>query len=1029
MSQRIIDEHIYTIAPHASFLDCLVENILNGPLLSDWPRSNPFWLADVTIILPTQRARLALSSAFASALGGGATLPDIRTLDGDEGDAKYFDVSDNPPFPKAIGTIERQFHLGNLIEAWIDTQIKNGDLAAANLRANPARVLSLAASLGDLIDEIEIEGIDPNALRTPPATGLNPTLKSDLPENFQNNLNFLEIALSYWPQRLAELNLVDASRLRNMRIDRHIGQLGERYGDAPVIAAGSTGSVPSTARLLKAIAALPRGSVVLPGFDLSLSAQNHQDLADISNAPHGHPQYGLSQLLSVLGGSPAHVKELAPTPAHQRSQIIHRALALAKDTANWQKQRAIFSADDIGKSIKDIGILIGKNEREQALAVAMAARDALANGKSVGIISPDRNFGRRVSVDLKRFGIVVDDSAGTPLYHSPTGRIVRQILTTALSQFSAVDLMSLLRDRHIDFGQGELEVSKTADLLEFALLRGQRLGPGLAALTRALDDNLAKKLDHPVVSLSQDEGKKIALLIKNLDLAFAPLLTLLQNNSFSARQLAQSLEVVLCALIPSIKLKQDILPGAIQLGEWADELMRAKQTGPTLRSSDAQAVLQGLMEGYAVRAQVQAQDNIAIWGRLEARMQRADLIILCSLNEGTWPEVADPGPWLSRGMRLTAGLQPPERQQGLAVHDFEMALGHPHVLLSYSERVGTSPALPSRLVERLVGFIGKQNCAPMLARGEYWVDLARHMDRTGAPKLALRPAPNPAAELRPRSLSITEVETLIRSPFDLYAKYVLNLKPISPLGEDLSARERGTLIHEVFAQFVQRNLDPMAPDAHDAMMDIAQEVFAQLETMPERRDIWLRRFSKSANGFLDFERARQGDVSQRFAEQKLLWEFPLASTSFTLRGTADRIDLHHDGKVEILDFKTGGIPDPKQMRNFVAPQLLVEAAMVKASGFENQPSASTQAVSYIKIGADPAAFTISDFALPTGLDIEQATDQMMRNLYGRIEAFLLTDRLAMTARIMPNAKQSYAGPYDHLARTSEWSDIDGGEED
>lgn len=1029
MSQRIIRENIYTIAPHAPFLDCLVENILNGPLLADWPRSNPFWLADVTIILPTQRSRLALSSAFAKALGGGATLPDIRTLDGDEGDAKYFDVSDSPNLPKAIGVIERQFHLGNLIEAWIEKQIKNGDLAAANLRANPARVLSLAASLGDLIDEIEIEGIAPNSLRAAPPTGLNPSLKSDLSENFQNNLHFLEIALSYWPQRLAELNLVDASRLRNMRIVRHINQLSEQYGDRPVIVAGSTGSVPSTARLLKAIAGLPKGAIVLPGFNKNLSGQNHLDLAEISNAPHGHPQYGLSHLLPVLGVLPTQVTELAPKPTHQRGQILHHALALAKDTANWQRQRAHYSTKDILAGTKNVGVIVGKNEREQALAIALAARDALANGKSVGIISPDRNFGRRVSVDLKRFGIVVDDSAGTPLYHSPTGRLIRQILTTALSQFSAVDLMSLLRDQYISFGQEQIQFAKTADLLEFALLRGQRVSPGLDALKRVLDDNLAKKLDHPIVSLSPDEGQEIALLIKNLNSAFAPLFTLLESNNFSARDLAQSLGTVLHALVPSIKSNDDILPGATPLREWIDELLRTKQRGPTLKASDAQAVLPGLMDGYSVRAQVQAQDNISIWGRLEARMQKADLIILCSLNEGIWPEVADPGPWLSRGMRLNAGLQPPERQQGLAAHDFEMAMGHPNVLLSYSERVGTSPALPSRLVERLFGFIGRQNCPPMRTRGDHWVNLARRMDKTKEQIPAARPVPNPVAGLRPRSLSVTEVETLIRSPFDLYAKYVLNLKPINPLGEDLSARERGTLIHEVFARFVQRDLDPTAADAHNTMMDIAQEVFAQLETMPERRDIWLRRFAKSAHGFLEFERTRQDTITKRYAEQKLLWAFPIDGTKFTLRGAADRIDLRHDGKVEILDFKTGGIPDPKQMRNFMAPQLLVEAAMVKASGYENQKSASTHTVSYIKIGADPVAFTPTDFSLPTGSDIDESIDQMMRNLYGRIDAFLLSDRLAMAARIMPNTNQSYAGPYDHLARTSEWSELDMGDED
>ena len=1021
MSMGKTSKNIYTIGPHAPFIDTLVQGILQGPLLGDWSRNSPFWLADVTIILPTQRARLALSSAFATALGGATILPDIRTLEGGEGDKRFFQFQHRDVFPKTISRIERQFLLCKLVSAWMKQQEGKSGVEIKNLHTTPARILSLAASLGDLIDEIKIEGIHPNALRALPTSKLDPTSKGDLAENFLRNLDFLEIALSYWPKELAQLGLIDQVDLQNLRIDRQIQNLAATYGSRPIIAAGSTGSVPSTARLLKAITELQRGCLVLPGVNISLSQQAHQDLLEDSNAPHGHSQYGLAQLLRRLNKTPAEIIDIAPPPTNNRPNMVRHALALAKDTANWGPVRGKYTFKDIEDATKTIGILIGRNEREQALAIALAARDSLAKNKSVGIISPDRNFSRRVAVELKRFDILVDDSAGTPLYHAPAGRLVRQILSVALSNFSGVNLMSLLRAQHVRFTYGQKEISSIADLLEFALLRGQRPQQGLAGLRNALDANLGKTLPYPSHNLTPDEGILIENLFEKIEKAFEPLLQLLAIKNFKAAKLALTLVETMRVLAPLLNTDKNYLSGANQLHDWVKELEGAHQGGPSLNASDTEAVLQTLMAPYSVRAPVSGRNDIFIWGRLEARMQSADLMILCSLNEGIWPEIADPGPWLSRGMRLNAGLAPPERQQGLAAHDFEMAIGHSDVMLAYSERVGTGPVLPSRLLERFCGFLGDEAAQRMEMRGSKWVRQARQLDASAAIKPASRPMPKPAAHLRPRALSITEIETLIRSPFDLYAKHILKLAPVNPLGEDISARERGNLIHEVFAQFVQENLDANAPDAHDKMMQIAERVFAQMETQPDRRDIWLRRLAKSAQGFLKFEQDRDKDIYQRYAEQDLLWVLQGEAQGFQIKGKADRIDMRHDGGLEILDYKTGSIPDKSEMVNFLAPQLLVEAAITKANGFSKTPPAPTHRLAYIKIGADPAAFTPKDFSLPNGLDINQTADRLMINIQSRISAFLLSDHLAMTARIMPKTNQRFSGPYDQLARTAEWS--------
>jgi ATP-dependent helicase/nuclease subunit B len=435
-------------------------------------------------------------------------------------------------------------------------------------------------------------------------------------------------------------------------------------------------------------------------------------------------------------------------------------------------------------------------------------------------------------------------------------------------------------------------------------------------------------------------------------------------------------------------------------------------------------VLFALMAGAEVRNAIPRRDDIAIWGQLEARLQNPDLMILAGLNEDVWPEAADPGPWLSRGMRLAIGLEPPERKQGLAAHDFEMALGNANTLIALSQRLGTSPSLPSRLVQRLEAFAGEDTAKALRARGAIWLQQARAIDAVVETRAAKRPAPRPAAKQRPRRLSITEIETLFRSPYDIYAKHVLRLRKLDPLGEEPGGRERGNLIHEVFARFVIDRHDFAAPDALAKLEAMAEEVFSGLDAIGERRDIWLRRFSVAAQGFLDFENERTPRLAARHAEIDGEWAFPLLG-GFKLIGRADRIDELSDGTLEIIDFKTGSIPEPKAMGNFDAPQLPLEAAMAKAGGFKVVAPAASSALTFIKIGLGPEAFLPFAFKPREDLDLMGAADEVSRRLQGHVAELLLKDALPMAANIRPDTKRRYRGDYEHLARTDEWAIAEG----
>ena len=972
---------IYSIAPHARFLPVLVDRILDGTLLNGWDPSGPFGLSDITIILPTRRARLTLAELFAERLGGAALLPDIRTFGGESEDEEPFlPPVDAPAIKPAATQLERRLVLSRLVRQFA--------ISAQGFASPPnaAEIFSLADSLATLIDDLIIEGGD--------LARLDPLMVGDLAENWQDVLSFLAPVLQNWPAILAGDGKVDGATARNERLRRQAATAPLVYADRPVIAAGSTGSIPATAELLKAIAALPRGILVLPGLDTTLTARQHEMLIDGAET-HGHPQYGLGRLLRALSAGIADVEELAGPAV--RTSIVRRAMAPADETTGWLSEHNAM-LDELDAALAGVSILAAPNLDSEARAIALAARQALVDGKSVGIVSRDQTLARRIAAELGRHGIEVDDPAGVPLFQSSAGRLARQALTLAVNQFAPIDVVALLRNAAVTIGLDRAEVRRQASRLDLKL-RGKRPKAGIDGL----------------IDIADEEMRAV---LRPLGAAVRPLADLMGQTAIDAPALAAALDTALTGLIGGAEL-----PGIVEFRGWARALATAPDGGAPFPPLILDSVLAALMAGEKAAPAERRRDDIHIWGELEARLMNPDLMILAGLNEDIWPPAADPGPWLSRGMRIAIGLAPPERQQGQAAHDFEMAIGNREVMLAYAVRIGTSPALASRFVQRFDAFIGEAEATALRGRGAVWAKQAQGLDYAGLPRPARRPEPKPAAADRPRELSITEVELLMRSPYDIYARKVLRLERRDPLGAQPDAKERGSMIHRVFERFVQEGMGFAAAGALQRLEAMAAEEFAGLDAIGERRDIWLRRFRRAAELFLDFERGRTGLVAARAAEIKGRWNFPFLQ-SFTLVGKADRIDQLTDGTLELIDYKTGGVPAAADMRDFDAPQLLLEAAMARAGIFPGIAPRNASALTYIKIGLGPAAFQVIPFSLRKGTTLMQAVDEIERRLQGHVSAFLLSDDLAMTARIRPRlitGRKMRPGDYDHLARTDEWT--------
>lgn len=422
------------------------------------------------------------------------------------------------------------------------------------------------------------------------------------------------------------------------------------------------------------------------------------------------------------------------------------------------------------------------------------------------------------------------------------------------------------------------------------------------------------------------------------------------------------------------------------------------------------------MASRVVRPRYGEHPRLSIWGPLEARLQQTDLLILGGLNEGTWPAEPAADPWLSRPMRRQFGLPSPERRIGLAAHDFAQALAAPRVVLTRSERVEGTPAVPSRWLARLDAVAPDHTMKEIKAQGAYWVGWAKALDAPEATRPCPPPRPCPPVAARPRRLSVTAIGTLMTNPYAVYARHILRLKCLDPIDADPGAAERGQVIHDALSAFI-RSCDTDPPDdALERLLRIGEQAFSGLDAWPEARAFWWPRFERIAQWFADGEAARRTDVTHSATEVEGVLALQAPQGRFLLTARADRIDRAADGGLQIIDYKTGGVPTDKQIVAGYAPQLPLEALIAEAGGFDGVAAAPVSGVAHWRLsGGSPAA----EIKPPKLADVATLVEQAGRGLAGLIARFDQADTPYL-ARLRPDFVLRF-DDYEHLARVLEWS--------
>ncbi len=959
--------NLFTIAAGADFAEGLAKGLIARV------GSDPLTLSRAIIYLPTRRAARGFGDAFARLLGGSALLPQFRALGDSEEDDLVFDaLSEGLDLPPAIDPIRRQLLLAPLVRRW-DERARGGTL-------NAAQSMALAESLAGVMDEIERQGVT--------LENLEAMAPANLAEHWQGVADFLRLIHTQWPKILAEEQRMNPSARLNAALDLTAGRLAKT--DGMVIAAGSTGSIPATARLIAAIARLPQGAVVLPGLDRELDTESWQELDP------GHPQFGLKQLLERIGVDRDAVADWdGGEPRPERALLLREALRPAPTTDAW-RALAEGATENIAAGLKGLSLIEADDPAEEALAIALALRHALESERRAALVTPDRSLVRRVAAELARWDVAIDDSAGRPLAHAAAGVFLLLLAEAADAEFAPVPLLALLK--HPFAGDDPATFRAQARSLDKHVLRGPRPDPGLAGITKAI---AAVK---PALTELAEWWNTIALLLAPLEQAFA-------------KREIRLTELILCHLTAADRLAGKSLWRGPD-GEAAAELFNAFQEAAIgldpVEPSSYPGLLHRLMMDISVRPEFGRSRAIAILGPLEARLQHFDLTILGGLNEGSWPDATPADPWFSRPMRQKLGLEQPERRIGLAAHDFAALASGPEILLTRARKKDGAPTIASRWLQRILQLLGG------LADGEeklsarltdrHYLPWARDLSDVAPEPRIYRPAPRPPVAARPRRLSVTEIETWLRDPYAIYAKHILKLRKLDGLDEEVGPLERGSAFHRALELFVGRHPGPLPDDALARLMDIASEVFAAIPAA--QRAIWRPRFFSAAQWFLENERARRAGIVSSHVEVAGRMTFNAPGGAFLLTGKADRIDILTGGGAAILDYKTGGLPDKKWMLEFLTPQLPLEGAMLAAGGFAGLPALTTEELIYLRLSGGARGGEEKRFGGDMSLEA-------VARLAARI-AWFDEEQTPYHSRVAPQSAKS-EGDYDHLARVREWA--------
>ncbi len=770
-------------------------------------------------------------------------------------------------------------------------------------------------------------------------------------EHWQVTSDFLGTFSKKWEKYLKEKNLV----LPETKAILGYKKLAEKWQETPPLTplwmAGIDGYSPALSGLMKVVDHLPQGAVFWSGILPATEA----------SCKKNHPNY-LYQKNCVLEG------ELN----EEENQGIRANLL-----SHMMSDEPFDKRDFDGVTFKGISLFQADSLEKEAEMIALLARENLEDlTKTTAIITPDPDLSHKVQQALARFNIRVDVAGGRPLSKTKQGQYAIDVLSLPpiMGHDKAPLILSILKNKLSVFSaKSSLQLQQIIPEFDLSLRGSSRVNLSLDCLT-------LKKLYQlslaPLVALKQQERASLNSWVQ----VHFSLLEEISPDFFQGE-----IGAAIKAHFLSLKEKSDHYPD-LDFQTYED-LVRMRFTSS--------------MERGAIN-----HPRLKLMNPIQGAYGHFDSVILGGLNEGVWPATPPLNPWLNLDMQLKLGLSDSQVLLGREAWLLVQNMRNSKIVMTYSKRRGSDPATPSRWVLRLKALeevLGEKQS--QLSLPPYYKKWQESLDAPVAPQQSKRPVPCPPLKERPRRLSISDIQRLFKDPYQIYAKKILSIYPLTDLDADIESSDYGTFVHALLERHI---LDEKS--VFDLLQKTSYEDVKQQFPLCDKSTFFLWRHSISQylpwlEGYLSSQ-LRKGSFpnSEIFVEKKMAFTSTLFDWPMEIVGTADRIDRLRDGSYEIIDYKTGYVPTKKDVKSFMAPQLALLGMLFE----KNSPGEKVSKLTYVGLGSQK----IVSFEAP----------ELIKDTMDYLTVILrkYQDEKAPYDISIINSLLDPFNDYTHLERTSEW---------
>ena len=936
-------------------------------------------MSEAIVYVPTRRLGKALQTEILRHYDGRAVLmPEIRTLGDGEEISERHSILQGTKIPLCVDGLHRKFWLSDAIMRFHKAQGENISLAIA---------LSSADDLGSLFDKVALFETNFDGFQALCQDG-------DFATHWQHTLTFLNAIYPVWCEHLESLGVLDVGVYKHTCLSSLNTYL--ESSKKTIFVVGATANYPVIERIMHTVAQHDKGMVFIAGYDCTLTAHQQDNIA----LDPTHPLYTLQSYINGVGSDNVETINITDT---KRSEVFKSVFLSAKDTADWLINPPPQSGFD------GLHFMASDTINEESLSIALIMREALeVEGKTCALMTPDRQLSRKVISILKRWNITVDDSSGQPLITTPPALFMRLVLQVVEENFSVQSIASLLKHPFCTLGMDMGVFNRTAQGLEMFGLRGYYGGGGVADIIKHINREKDNKFSYhnPYKNRAQDA---IALL-KKLQKCFTPLL--IDNLTF-VEMVKAHIEV--CEMLSSVEVLWNKDDGNA-LAEFMSYILENAQAVSAVNVSDYKASFASLLQSITVRKNIGLHPRLFIWGPLEARLQNVDTMIIAGMNEGIFPAQTSVDAWLSRAMAGDVGLPIADMSIGISANDFISACNGKKIIFSRHEKEDGKQTIPSRWWQRFeaVSKASKFDGLPML---DYdYIGLSKALDKpspveTHTARISV-PAPCPPVSSRPNALSLTNIQTWLEDPYQIYCKYILGLYSSGDLWGEISPALKGNILHATFEEFINKFPREVKLSQLQDLISIGEKHFADVIDIPEVKIFWWTGFKVAAKKFIIECESRNHLIDNVLTEKKAKFTHKtVKGNAFQISGTADRIEVLKDGYCVIADYKTGTAISKKKIESGDAPQLALEAYMLGQGAFADTDSRKVECV---EIWEAKPNFKVQKY----GAD-KKPIDNIIEDTLLKIDALIDAYALESKTYFIEKRTAKY-NDYLHFMREKEW---------